>query len=428
MTRIALFISLLIGWLGVENLDKNETHHREQQTRVFPAPEIDMSHSFINYDLNKIDFPGRKNALYSFYGKLDSLVFDGYGKVNVLHMGGSHVQAGVLSNTMRENFFSLAPSLRGERGVFFPFRLAHTNSPWNIDLDYTGNWDGYRNSVPKHESRWGMTGVTATTYDSTATVKLWTFDSDSVPYSFNRLKVFHTTDSTSYNLCLPEKYEVIRSKLDTAAGFTEFVFAGTYDTLEFFLEKNFPFQNHFDFQGVKYETGEPGLTYSSIGVNGASVPSYLRCQKFVEQLHTSPPDLVIFGIGINDAYMPSSAFSQEEFEENYTTLMNQIRETNPRVNFLFLTNNDSYYKRRYPNRNALAVKESMYKLAEEEGAAVWDLFEIMGGLNSIYTWDKAGLAKGDKIHLTREGYRLQADMLFHAIREDFGNYLNLKNQ
>jgi lysophospholipase L1-like esterase len=59
---------------------------------------------------------------------------------------------------------------------------------------------------------------------------------------------------------------------------------------------------------------------------------------------------------------------------------------------------------------------------------VWDLFEVMGGLNSIYTWDQAGLAKSDKIHLTREGYRLQANMLFHAIRNDFGQYLSMKNQ
>jgi lysophospholipase L1-like esterase len=198
--------------------------------------------------------------------------------------------------------------------------------------------------------------------------------------------------------------------------------------LEFYLVKELPFQDHFDFQGVKFETGEPGLTYTSLGVNGASVPSYLRCQKFVEQLHTAPPDLVIFGIGINDAYMPSSAFSQSEFEANYPELMSQIRETNPRVNFLFLTNNDSYYKRRYPNRNAIEVKESMYKLAKEHNAAVWDLFEVMGGLNSIYTWDQAGLAKSDKIHLTREGYRLQANMLFHAIRNDFGQYLSMKNQ
>jgi lysophospholipase L1-like esterase len=414
--------------MGVDTITPDVKPHPDRSLRTFPEPVIEKGYSFINYDLNKLDHPGRQNSLYSFYGKLDSLIFDGYGKVNVLHMGGSHVQAGVLSNTMRENFFSLAPSLRGERGAFFPFRLAHTNSPWNIDLDYTGSWDGFRNSVPKHESHWGMTGVTATTYDSTATVKIWTFDSDSVPYSFSSLKIYHTTDSSSFGLRLPEKYDVIRSEVDTSAGFTEYVFAGIYDTLEFYLVKELPFQDHFDFQGVKFETGEPGLTYTSLGVNGASVPSYLRCQKFVEQLHTAPPDLVIFGIGINDAYMPSSAFSQSEFEANYTELMSQIRETNPRVNFLFLTNNDSYYKRRYPNRNAIEVKESMYKLAKEHNAAVWDLFEVMGGLNSIYTWDQAGLAKSDKIHLTREGYRLQANMLFHAIRNDFGQYLSMKNQ
>lgn len=419
---------MIVGLVSVDSVSEHKKeNHESANSRTFPTPVIEENYSFINYNLNKIDYPGSQNALYPFFGKLDSLIFSGQGKINVMHMGGSHVQAGTLSNAMRENFFSFSPALRGERGFFFPFRLAHTNSPWNIDLEYTGDWEGFRNSVPKHQAHWGMSGVTATTTDSAASVKIWTFDSDSVPYSFRRLKVYHTTDSSSFNLCLAEEYDILSSRIDTSGGFTEFVFAKVHDTVSFYLEKDAPHQHHFDFQGVKFETDEPGLTYTSLGVNGASVPSYLRCEKFVQQMHTSPPDLVIFGIGINDAYKPSSDFSQEEFEANYTTLMQQIKSTNPRVNFLYLTNNDSYYKRRYPNRNALAVKESMYKLAAENNAAVWDLFEIMGGLNSIYTWDQAGLAKGDKIHFTSKGYRLQADLLFDAIRWEFGNYLSIKN-
>ena len=47
-----------------------------------------------------------------------------------------------------------------------------------------------------------------------------------------------------------------------------------------------------------------GVKYHSIGVNGASVPSYLRCDYLMDQLKLVKPDLVIFSIGINDAYEP----------------------------------------------------------------------------------------------------------------------------
>jgi lysophospholipase L1-like esterase len=78
------------------------------------------------------------------------------------------------------------------------------------------------------------------------------------------------------------------------------------------------------------------------------------------------------------------------------------------------------------NRNALLVREAMFRLAEKHHAAVWDFFSIMGGLDSIRAWEQSGLAKKDKVHLTVSGYLLKADLLSLAIKEDFGNFLENK--
>lgn len=66
----------------------------------------------------------------------------------------------------------------------------------------------------------------------------------------------------------------------------------------------------------------------------------------------------------------------------------------------------------------------MLDLSEKHGVAVWDLFEIMGGLSSVRQWEKAGLAKRDKIHFTRKGYYLQAELMYSALMEDFGERLS----
>ena len=88
-----------------------------------------------------------------------------------------------------------------------------------------------------------------------------------------------------------------------------------------------------------------------------------------------------------------------------------------------MTNNDSYYKRRTPNKHALDVVRVMEALSKEHDAAVWDLFGVMGGLNSIALWEEHRLAKSDKIHFTRAGYRLNSDLLFWAFWEAYEQHL-----
>jgi len=65
----------------------------------------------------------------------------------------------------------------------------------------------------------------------------------------------------------------------------------------------------------------------------------------------------------------------------------------------------------------------MYDLATNYHGAVWDLFDIMGGLKSSTSWRSAGLMASDRIHFSREGYNLLGDLLFNAIMASFDQYL-----
>ena len=53
---------------------------------------------FVRTDRNTIQIPGGKAPeLYQFYRKLDTLLVTGRGDVRILHVGGSHVQGGTMS-------------------------------------------------------------------------------------------------------------------------------------------------------------------------------------------------------------------------------------------------------------------------------------------------------------------------------------------
>jgi len=407
-----------------------KTHYEKVRTinrsiQESPLPDF-TPYPFLNLSANKIQYPGIGSNLNKFYEKLDKLIFQGEGKVTMMHMGGSHVQAGTLSNRMRENLFDLSPGIIGERGFFFPFRLAKTNSPFNIKLEYKGDWEGCRNAVRSSDCRWGLSGVNATTTDSLAALKVWTYRSDSSLYQFNAVNIYHPTHIPQMCIEFADASEILSIQTDSIGGYTRIVFNALQDSLNFSLVRRDSTETSFVLQGIKYELeNSPGLTYNAIGVNGASVPSYLRCEDFENHLSTNIPDLVIFGIGINDAYMTVNEFKKEEFKNNYRQLISRIREVNPDANFLFLSNNDSYYKRKRANKNAETVRDAMIELCQEENTAFWDLFEVMGGLNSVRLWEDAGLAKRDKIHFTVEGYLLEADLLSHSIAQSFGEYLEL---
>jgi hypothetical protein len=59
---------------------------------------------------------------------------------------------------------------------------------------------------------------------------------------------------------------------------------------------------------------------------------------------------------------------------------------------------------------------------------VWDMFSVMGGLNSIVLWQNNGLAQRDKVHFTRRGYLTLGDLFFNALMKNFEKHLQSNNQ
>lgn len=70
------------------------------------------------------------------------------------------------------------------------------------------------------------------------------------------------------------------------------------------------------------------------------------------------------------------------------------------------------------------VKEEIKKVVLKNGAAFWDMFEAMGGENSMPEWVKAkpSLATTDYIHFTQLGARKVSEMLSNSLMNDYQLY------
>lgn len=376
---------------------------------------------FIRYSQNVINFYGDSSSYERIYKKLDHMIFEGKGNLSIAHFGGSHVQAGFWTGEIRERFQQFYPGLQGEPGFVFPYRMTKTNMPASYWATYTGNWDVCRNVERKRHCLLGVSGISATTFDSLAGFKIYprkyvSFASN----DFNAFKIFHDFPHAYEIVLADSNIHYIREEFPEF-GYTQFTLDDYYDTLAINIFRIDTIHTGFRFYGIKLENDNPGISYHAFGINGAAVPSYLRCELFQQQLAYYLPDLVILSIGINDAY--GKRFDPNHFEKNYDTLITRIREVNPDCAILLTTNNDSYLYRRYANRNGEKVRQTMIRLAKKYNAAVWDMYTVMGGLNSIVLWQNAGLAKPDKIHFTKPGYKLVGDLLFTAFLKSYDSHL-----
>ena len=60
----------------------------------------------------------------------------------------------------------------------------------------------------------------------------------------------------------------------------------------------------------------------------------------------------------------------------------------------------------------------------------WDMYEAMGGKNSMpsWVWAEPPLANKDFTHFNHEGSRIISNMLYNAIMLEYHNYRKEKNQ
>lgn len=396
-------------------------------------------------------FPGSKQALKPVHEKwYDLRKTPGASQnLNILHIGGSHVQAGMLTNAVRMPFEPWA-----DHGLLFPFRAIKTNGSLSYRFDYTGMWKGSRCVNAEPDAALGLAGAAAITSDVEASITLRLRDEGR--WDFDRLTVLGETSDDSVLPYLVTSAndtvwaDALLSKHNDRNGEWRFVLARPDSVVTLYcqgltrnvaktqnkklsekrrrqLYKPLEDKHYFVLRGMIPESGRHGVTYSESGVNGASVPSWLQTSAhFEEELALLPPDLVVFGIGINDANVPREEFDTAVFKQDYRLLMERIRKVSPSARFIWITNNDCAFTvgkgkkaRKIPNPNTELVRQAMMALAREEDGAVLDVYGLMGGLKSSIHWHELGLMQKDRIHFTRAGYELIGNILYNAIDEDY---------
>jgi lysophospholipase L1-like esterase len=512
-------IAVCLGILAAESISKD--------MEITPGYyDVDFTkYDFIDTSLNTIQFPKGNATFEPFFKKLDTLVFENKGKVRILHIGGSHLQADVISGRIREHLVKEYPGASAGRGFIFPYSAARTNTPSSYASYYKGIWDKSKNVQKEITKQLGLLGIAVSTCDPRAEITLLLDKYNSEPlwgetsfrlFGFSdsnnvqpvlridSMDVSGTFDSTSqsYVFVSPRPIDTIQiafrwadttKQAEVAAFITDSLYkdsvaradslARVADSLRLdslgllpssssvaalpsatpaldtmfqddcgdVLDTNcmnrdednriptemaapkdsivdtVPPRPRFTLTGILTENNAPGITYTNVGINGARVQNYFEeiCPLFEKEMSYYKPDLVIFAIGINDANV--EVFNDKQFRDEYDQLIKRIQKVSPKTAFIFETNNDSYRKVRkkkyVQHPNGEIARKSFFMLAEKHKAGVWDKFSIMGGLGSMAKWEKADLAKKDKVHFKTAGYQLLGDMFYKALMQAYFDHI-----
>lgn len=407
MRRILLFVTLAIGVIFLHETATG------QNNGTYP---------FIKYGSNTVHYDTASATMRGFFAKWNRVVRTGQGNINIVHIGGSHVQAGTLPNTVRYNILSEYPSLVGGRGMIFPYSAAaRCNNPSDYRVHCVQKMQLTRNVYKEPDFPLGLCGIAVTANDEPSEIQIVLSDTR-IDYLTSRIVVIgHSNQGVVPRLRVKSRV-VQPSYVDSRTDRFVFNLSSAVDSFAVLLPCHEGEQ--FTLTGLCLGSQHPGFSYHSIGVNGASVPDYLRCPNFVRDLRLLHPDMVIFGIGINDA-VPAN-FDTAAFRRNYLALVDSVRSVNPDCAIVFVTNNDSYVRvsrRRYNvNPNGQLAREVFYRLAKDTDGAVWDQFEVMGGLRSMEQWRQAGLAQKDRVHFTTAGYQMVGNLFSQALFKAFEDY------
>ncbi|MGG7035521.1 MAG: GDSL-type esterase/lipase family protein [Flavobacterium sp.] len=418
------------------------------------------------------------NAMSTFLNKLADLEKTNSGKINIVHIGDSHIQADLLTDRIRTNLQNTFGN--GGRGFVFPHKLARTNGSWDVRFISDVNWDNHKIVSTDYSSFLGLSGIALTTTAENFNIELSVKDSFDF---FNTIKIITPENENSFAVAtskiatsvvvkiskkkthkikggevlsvIAAKYDVSVANLKKANGLkSENIRAGKIlkipsDEKQSVSKKTFSFQplpmisdenyhyyssdkslnqiylvptqktGKYALNGLVLENNNSGIVYHNIGINGCQLSHYNKYPLFFEQLKALKPDLVVVSLGTNESF---SRLSSAEYMKQLNVFLQNIKTQNPNVEFLISTPPPSLFSRKIPNVFVADYANSIIENASKMNYSVWDLYSQMGGFANIKRNFNAGIIGSDRVHYTKSGYEKQGDLLSKAIIKTLDNY------
>ncbi|MFN8655013.1 MAG: GDSL-type esterase/lipase family protein [Candidatus Obscuribacterales bacterium] len=157
----------------------------------------------------------------------------------------------------------------------------------------------------------------------------------------------------------------------------------------------------------------------ALGGISANYPA-AHAQEWLDQpIQQANPDLVILSFGSNDS---AGNPNPEQYAKTYQNLIDEVRQRAPNASILIVGPTDGNSITGANKGNDLpgldTVIQVQKEIAAKNGLDFMDMRQAMGGPGSIEKWHADGLAAGDELHFTGQGYQKIGQGIFEHLKTE----------
>lgn len=374
-----------------------------------------------------IEFAGSsRDRLLDFFQSAERCEEDGE-LVRILHYGDSQIENDRMTSLLRFRFQKL---FGGSGCGMVPAIPLYFGNP-TFKQTYKGDWVrkpgfGRRDSTLDHNSYGMMACFTSVPLPGEVELPFleFNFHEGRRASRFSKINIFLHSDVEAGFLTL-QMNDTIRDTISNIPSGYQHVSYSLRDQVKK-IKIGFNLPEGGRIYGISFDP-ESGVQMDNIAMRGSSGLEFSRSDRETldAMIEAVNPGLVIMQFGGNVVpYIKKSSHYKKLFKKELAYL----RELFPDAALVVIGPSDMATKengRLTTYATLKPVRDALREAALESECAFWDMFEAMGGENSIQNFVLADppLATSDYIHFTPKGANLMAGMFYDAVMLEYNRYV-----
>jgi lysophospholipase L1-like esterase len=382
-----------------------------------------------------------QSAMNRFFKALDNAKKK---KVRIMHYGDSQIEADRITSFLRNE---LQKKFGGYGVGLFP--IVQVARKMSVNTEYSENWKRYPGFGRKDSTVTHMKYGALMAFCRYAPMPQSDIISDTVKYeawlkikkprasygrtkTYSQLKVFLSNSHTPINYNILADGETVKSGVinpNTPFQTLQANFSSTPDEITI----TFNGSDSPDIYGISLEGGS-GVVMDNIPLRGSSGTIFSKQDAtLLGNMYASlSPNLIIMEFGGNTIPYVKTDKGATDYGRWFKSQINFMKRRNPNAAIIVIGPGDMSVKEKteyvtYPYLEA--IRDAMKDAAISSGCVFWDMYEVMGGKNSMPKWVKAepSLAASDYIHFSPKGAKKIAEEFNTKLFEMYNEYKGIKS-